>query len=592
MGEGIEVGCGHERSVSAGRDVAPKLGFWRRIRFSTVTRASDYALLTQLANTDEAGGLTRPRAVLLLWFLRNVIGIDDLDAYEFVTDGPDDEGIDGLYLEGPATDDDVETVVLLQSKYPTSPGNVGVTDLRTFLGAATPFRTADSLEAVLNENIDPQLRDLITRYDLVAKLRADNVRVRLIFVTAGVLTPAAKRLVDAANHDNGAGYLTVYDIDRLGPICKALNEPTSVQATVTVDVPSDDRFSINTGGNDILVAAVKAEDVVTWPGIDDRSLFDLNVRRELSPNRVRKELDRAVSRAQDHPNFLAFHNGLTVVCDSFETDNDQVSITNLSVVNGAQSAVALYSNSAAITNELRVLVKFVACGTQSQLAREVGRRSNMQNPVNARNLRARDGRQLILEEEFRNRFAGIAYVTRPDYSNPPRAPRVIQNDAAAQLLCAFYNERPWLAVKRLSLFESDTYPEIFPPTVSADHIVFADLVKQRVDAAKDRFPEDYRKSWSLVSLVAVYLVGQLLRADDGLRTLVADPSAGLQDDETEAKLDTIARHVAGALQVWHNEREQEDGFDNFKVEFKNEERLRALSARAQAYYLYTRAIEP
>src|SRR5439155_5869418 len=118
----------------------------------------------------------------------------------------------------------------------------------------------------------------------------------------GYLTPQAERLVTDANAAHGAGYLTVYDIDRLGPICKALNEPTSVQGTVTIESDANERFAITSGGNDIMIAAVKATDVVNWPGIDDRSLFDLNVRRELSPNRVRKELDGAINRQQDHPN--------------------------------------------------------------------------------------------------------------------------------------------------------------------------------------------------------------------------------------------------------------------------------------------------
>jgi AIPR protein len=556
-----------------------------------VTRIQAHALLSQLASTAEAGDLTRPRAVLLLWFLRNVVGIDDLDAYEYVCDGPLDEGIDGLYLEGPTADDDTETVVLLQSKYPESPANVGVTDIRGFIGAVTPFGHANSLAALLSENIDPQLKNLIERHDLVGKLQAGKLRVRLVFLTAGVLTDPAKRLVDAANNENGNGYLTVYDIDRLGPICKALNEPTSVQAIVTIECDQSQRFSVSAGGNDIMAAAVKASDIVTWPGIDDRSLFDLNVRRELRPNRVRTELYRAINRERDHPNFLAFHNGLTVVCDSFNVTDGQVTITNLSVVNGAQSAVAFYSNKEELTGDLRVVVKFVGCGTLSQISREVGRRSNMQNPVNPRNLRARDGRQLVLEQAFRDNYPDITYETRPDYSNPPATARVIQNDAAAQLLCAFYNERPWLAVKKLSLFESDVYPEIFPPAITAHHIVFVDYVKQRVDAAKTRFADDYRRSWILVSLIAVYLVGQLLRADEALRDLVADPYVTLADSDLETTIDTVVRHVAGALAVWHDEREREEGFDNFKVDFKNEERLRALAGAARSHYLYATRVQ-
>ena len=61
--------------------------------------ASDYDLLKRLASTDEAGGLAKERSVLLLWFLRNVVGLDDLDAYEYVCDGNLDAGIDGLFLE-------------------------------------------------------------------------------------------------------------------------------------------------------------------------------------------------------------------------------------------------------------------------------------------------------------------------------------------------------------------------------------------------------------------------------------------------------------------------------------------------------------
>lgn len=215
----------------------------------------------------------------------------------------------------------------------------------------------------------------------------------------------------------------------------------------------------------------------------------------------------------------------------------------------------------------------------------------MQNPVNPRNLRARDGRQLILEQEFRDHYHHITYETRPDYSNPATTTRVIQNDAAAQLLCSFYNERPWLAVKRLSLFESDVYPDIFPPAITAHHVVLVDYIKQRVDAAKARFPDDYRRSWILSSLVAVYLVGQLLRADETLRDLVADPRAALADGDLNGKIDTVVRHVAGALAVWHDERERVDGFDNFKVDFKNEERLRALAGAARSHYLYATRIE-
>jgi hypothetical protein len=97
---------------------------------STPTRSShqsDYDLLAGLASTDEAGGLAKERSVLLLWFLRNVVGLDDLDACDFVCDGDNDGGVDGLYMEPSTGDEDHETLVVYQSKYTTGPTRVGVT---------------------------------------------------------------------------------------------------------------------------------------------------------------------------------------------------------------------------------------------------------------------------------------------------------------------------------------------------------------------------------------------------------------------------------------------------------------------------------
>jgi hypothetical protein len=41
------------------------------------------------------------------------------------------------------------------------------------------------------------------------------------------------------------------------------------------------------------------------------------------------------------------------------------------------------------------------------------------------------------------------------------------SDDAAQLLCAVFNTRPWLAVKRLVLFEGDNHAAIFSDEIHA-----------------------------------------------------------------------------------------------------------------------------
>ncbi len=308
-------------------------------------RQADYALVSGLASTAEAGGLAKERSVLLLWFLRNVVGIDDLDAYEFVCDGDDDGGVDALYLEQSTGDEDHETLVVYQSKYTQGPTGVGPNAFGRLLSIASQFKTATALQSFLAGQVEPKLRDLIARFELHHKLEDGHynegrLRIRLALVTTGALNAQAEQLVEATNQAERAGYLTVYDLRRLGPLARAVAAPTARHGTIEVPCTPAERVVVGSSPSRVAMAAVRAEDLVGWPGIDDRTLFELNVRRELRRNRVRDQLDGAIRRRNEHKDFLAYHNGLTVVCDGIAEEADKLVVTNASVVNGAQSAVA------------------------------------------------------------------------------------------------------------------------------------------------------------------------------------------------------------------------------------------------------------
>ncbi len=436
-----------------------------------------------------------------------------------------------------------------------------------FVGTAKRFETLLAFEELMKEKLEPELRTLLERFEIGEKLARGPVPVRLIFITAGVMTPEARAYADSL----GKGYMTLYDVDRLAPIVRAFRAPSTVTATVTLDCPSANRFIGKHAQGRVAICAVKASDIIQWPGIEDRNLFDLNVRRELRHNNVRASLDRAIQRTSDHPNFLAFHNGLTVVCEKIDdSDPKKLQITNISVVNGAQSTVALHDNALSVTDALNILVKFVEVPPDQQLAREVAVRSNTQNPVTTRNLRARDGVQLRLEKEFKERFPTITYDTRPDYSNPATG-KVIANDSAAQLLCAIFNQRPWLAVKRLALFDSENYPTIFHSEISAEHIVLADKIGEVVQNHKAGYPEEYQNSWQLTKLAAVYLLGQMCRTTNDLDAILSDPKSALAaGKKTDDLLNELGKMTVAVLKVRCDEKKRANQLDDFKVEFKRE----------------------
>jgi AIPR protein len=554
---------------------------------------AEYDFLQNLANTDESGGLARDRAVLLLWFLRNVVGVDDLDAYEFVCDGPDDGGVDGLYLERGTGDEDHDTLVIYQSKYTESPRQVGPNDLGRLISVAANFKDAASLEAFLAAGVEPKLQHLVDRFGLLRRLRdgdyeSGRLRIRLAFITSGVLAEEAERTVEATNVAERPNYLTVHDIRRLGPLAQAVAAPTPAPITVTIPVDEDERLIVGEAPIRVAVVPVRATDIVQWDGIGDRTLFELNVRREVRRNRVRDQLDGAIRREDEHSDFLAFHNGLTVVCESFQETATGLTITRPSVVNGAQSVVAFAraDGEQVLTDDLRIFVKLVEIEGRPQLAKEVSWRSNTQNAVNPRNLVALGGPQARLASEFRDQYSGIIYETRPDASLAAvRTEHVIENDDAAQLLCAIFNAMPWLAVKRMSLFESENHAMIFNENITASHVVLADLIRELVDRERERFPEVYRQSWRLTRIVAVYLVGQILRTDPELSAILDDPQTALADRQAlEEKLDQPVRVAAATLRQRHDGHVREETPDEFNVEFKNREVLQALRDRARDNY--------
>lgn len=565
-----------------------------------MSRKSEYDLVEKLASTDEAGGLAKERAVLLLWFLRNVVGLDDLEAYEYICDGDLDGGIDALRLEDPSGEDEHETLVIYQSKYTESPNQVGPKSIDPLPGRADRFKTAQALREFLAEGVEEKLEALIERFELLEKLEAGAfetgaLKLKLVLVTSGVLNKAATNQVDAINQANYPGYFAVYDLKRLGPMAKTVAAPKAQVQELFAPCAKGDWLIAGKVPNRVAVAAVKATDIVAWEGIEDRRLFSLNVRGELRRNRVSRQLDGAISREQDHPDFLAYHNGLTMVCEHFGTQAGGLKVKKPSIVNGTQSVLALFRGEQEdeLTEDLRIFVKLVEVKGRPQLAKDVSWRSNTQTAVNARNLMALGGPQARLVSEFKADYPAIYYEIRPDASfKADNYTRVIANDDAAQLLCAVYNAWPWLAVKRLSLFEGENHAAIFHDGIHAAEIYFVDVIREVVDEFVDTFPDRYRSSWRLTRLLAVYLVGVLLRSDDQLMGLLEDPGSALVNLAALKKtLAKPVRIVAFTFESRFKLLESENEKDEFNREFKNREVQLNLRDQAREHYQMADAVK-
>ena len=240
-------------------------------------REAAYELVSKLASLDEAQGLSKERSVLLLWFLRNVYGLDEFDAFDYICDGNDDGGIDALYLEEAQGDEDVETLVVFQSYFPETAKNTGPGKLDRLITAVNHLKTEAALTAFLDGDVEPALRRLIDEFDLVEKVSSGamsdgRLRLRLVFVTTGVLMKNAHASVIALNESEHAGYMTAYDLPRLAGIAEVVAAPESEVDQIEIKCKKTEVLvePEDSSGNRVAILAVPGQAVAGWEGIEER----------------------------------------------------------------------------------------------------------------------------------------------------------------------------------------------------------------------------------------------------------------------------------------------------------------------------------
>ena len=130
--------------------------------------------LEALVKPFEASGRTKS-AAFLIWFLQIIYRLDETEAQDAVCDKRDDMGVDAVRVN-----DDSEEVVLFQAKRKeTIPSTLGDSDLKSFVGALTQFRTRESIEKLIAATENAELKKLLVdnkvdAYDYKSEFKSEK----------------------------------------------------------------------------------------------------------------------------------------------------------------------------------------------------------------------------------------------------------------------------------------------------------------------------------------------------------------------------------------------------------------------------------
>jgi hypothetical protein len=516
----------------------------------------EYANLKKRIASYEIKGRSES-ASFLNWFLENVYRLDDVAADDAICDQPNDKGIDAIYL-----DHNEEEIHFFQSKVRQNPAaTVGDVALKSLVGSLAQFQTPAAIDALLRGQANANLKRIVTKLDLKGMVES-GYKVGGVLVTNELLDNAAKEYLAI----NPA--VTVYDRNRIASETIDIEADGGITESFSfeVDYVAPMKFEVGTEATAYLFPALASE-LVKLKGISDGSLFSQNVRLALGSTPVNKAIATSIQNRAEHRYFPLFHNGIILLCDDAKVDKGRLEIKNYVVVNGAQSLSTFFKNEAAISTDLRILVKVIALRSTA-LAQKITLNSNNQNAIKPRDLRSNHDIMLRLKKEF-DQSGEPFYFEIKRGEEAPAGMTIIPNDLAGRMLLAFDLYEPNSCHQLYRIFDEE-YADIFGrKEVDAYRIIFLWNIMEIIKSVLPNITNKAFGNYGLTRYFLLYVVAKILDGAGRDREIVANPKAHWKSEELDELYKKIEELLKGLIVDLNYEvREVGEVFD-YKADLKS-----------------------
>lgn len=478
-------------------------------------------------------------AAFLIWYLEHYYRLDTQDAVDAVCDQKGDRGVDGIFV-----DENAQSITIFQSRISQrNDRTAGDAGLRELAGTIEQFRTVDGIKALVASAGNAQVGALVDRLGLAEKITTHSLM--------------GEYLTNINIDKNGTGYLETV------PHIKFTGRDTLLSSYVSEsrDIPDHPSISLDIHGLTVaewivdtntkaLVVPIRAVELVGMTGISDQSLFAYNVRGPLGRTQVNKDIVVSIGDKGRHKEFPLFHNGITVIAREVTIDSEHLTASDYYVVNGCQSLTALFDSKKILTDDLRVLVKFIQADPKSTLAQRVTQFSNNQNGVRPRDFKSNSPIQIRLQNEVSKSYPG-AYYYEIKRGEELGAGRKISNEDAGLYLRAFDLREPWTTHRKYEVFE-DKHSDLFGrPSTTADRIVMLDVIMEAIDSAIPKIENQLFGRYALARFLILYVVREILEADGMLNDISRDPGAFVKDSQDRTNfrecIDLLVNDIVGDL---------------------------------------------
>lgn len=551
------------------------------------------ALTTEVNSLSKKFGLTESKS-FLIWFSKIAFDLSDEDAFESIlADGPNDKSIDLFFV-----DDYSRRVIIVQGKYSKSSNS------------KPKDNSVESLLACLDWLSSPEALQREGKLELseagVEYLEAveNEYLIELWFVYCGPKNEKIDQRIRIynANKDNieKRRVCRHCDIKLIETFFEEHRGKGRRIEKYTLDTISQS-IEIHGGFGKGLVTSINALELVNLYSTFGDKLFSRNVRLFLGAKQgsVNAGIKNTIEDDSDKSNFWAYNNGITMICDYFDFNQDaqKLEIKNFSIVNGCQTTVSLFRSKESVNDSVIVLLK-VICPPE-QAIDSIIRFTNSQNQIRVWDISSQDRTQKRLQHDFENLNQPIYYqLRRGDVQAlnstarrkflEGRKMRIVRHDMLAQYIMA-YKQRPVIAYKHKSFLFTKYYDEIFSPDIKVEEALFIwksgeilqDKIREEIilDTSKDNALDVLilKRGGRLYSLGVFGLIASLRNGPDYLRTIKEERII------SNSASDRISKYALISI-IWYKDAVQ----DLLKIEKKD---LSVLVRDANFFHLISSRIE-
>lgn len=517
-------------------------------------------------------------ASFLIWYLENYYRLDTLEAVDSVCDQSGDKGVDGIYINEANGTIDIFQTKISQKATKT----IGDTILKEFFGTLSQFDSKESIQNLLDTGGSAQVVSLIKRLQILSLY--DQYKVRGIFICNVELDP------------NGIAYLAATDnIEFIGKqtlettyISHSRSVPQNLKATFDISGLNVSKHFVDSSTL-AFIAPIKANELVKMPGISDQSVFAYNVRGPLGGTNVNRDIVKSIKDKSLHKKFPLFHNGITIVTNQItetpEDNPEKLTIDTFFVVNGCQSLTALFKNQKDLTDDLRILTKFVQVSVDSDLSKTITHYSNNQNGVKARDFKSNNNIQVRLQNEFKIHY-GTEYFYEIKRGETNILPKVISNEMAGILIMSFDLKEPWGTHRKYQVFD-DKYIDIFGrPEVTAHRILMLDLVDKIIISKLPTLKNQLVAKYALTRFAILFILRQIFENDNKGKELLVSPELFVKDlKDRQDFIDSTSTIINDIIIDFNGEVENLGEDFDYKSKLRDENWIKKLSQEIVSSYL-------